>query len=111
MRDHDPSHGRYVLDSQGNPVPEPDLLKWGLWMERAIKHRIVSQVQLENGVKVSTVFLGLDHNFCMIGPPLLWETMIFGGPHDQWQQRYSTREDALLGHLQAVELAQHGLHH
>ncbi len=103
--------GLYVLDKQGDPVREPDVLKWGKWFESANEKRIVSQVKLENGVRVSTVFLGIDHNFCMDGPPLLWETMIFGGPHDQWEERYSSLEDALLGHLQAVELAQHGLHH
>lgn len=26
---------------------------------------------------MSTVFLGLDHNFCDEGPPLLFETMVF----------------------------------
>ena len=28
-----------------------------------------------------TVFLGLDHDFLDRGDPILWETMVFGGPH------------------------------
>ena len=55
-------------------------------------------------IRVSTVFLGIDHNFCG-GAPLLFETMIFGGPHDQEMQRYSTWDEAENGHEQMVELA------
>jgi len=36
----------------------------------------------------------------------LFETMIFGGEHDQYQVRYSTWDDALNGHQFAVNLAQ-----
>jgi len=53
---------------------------------------------------VSTVFLGLDHGWGD-GPPILFETMIFGGPHDQRQWRYSTIEEAREGHKAAVRLA------
>lgn len=59
--------------------------------------------------KVSTVFLGLDHNFSGLENPLdyrpvLWETMIFGGPNDQEMWRYCSREEALKGHDAAVRL-------
>jgi hypothetical protein len=94
--------GQYILDAEGNPVPEPDLLKWGKWLETA--DRQLAKDQLPNGVTVSTVFLGLDHRFWG-GPPTLWETMIFGGPEDQYQERYASREEALAGHAKAVELA------
>ncbi len=56
-------------------------------------------------VMVSTVFLVLNHNYAGTGPPVLYETMIFGGPHDERQWRYATREAALAGHDQAVSLA------
>lgn len=48
-------------------------------------------------IVVSTVFLGLDHNFGD-GPPILFETMIFGGNFSEYQQRYSTWEEAEAGH-------------
>lgn len=54
---------------------------------------------------VSTVFLSLDHGFGE-GPPVLWETMIFGGKHDGEQWRYTSREDALAGHATALALVQ-----
>ena len=34
--------------------------------------------------------------------PILFETMIFGGEHDQYQERYATREEAVEGHARAV---------
>lgn len=48
---------------------------------------------------VSTVFLGLNHNWRREGPPVLWETMVFGGRLDaRMQSRYTSYEDALKGH-------------
>jgi hypothetical protein len=55
---------------------------------------------------VSTIWLGLDLAADLLGrTPLIYETMIFGGPHDQRQWRYPTRGAAVAGHDQAVALA------
>ena len=51
-----------------------------------------------HGVTVSTVFLGLNHNHSEHGGPILFETMIFGGPLDQHQTRYETYAEAEQGH-------------
>jgi hypothetical protein len=57
-----------------------------------------------NGGIVSTVYLGVDHSFGN-GPPLLYETMVFGcGKHDKYQRRYSTQEEALAGHWETVAM-------
>jgi hypothetical protein len=54
--------------------------------------------------KVSTVFLGLDHSFSEDGPPILWETMVFGGELDQETDRCSgTREQAEAMHKKMCE--------
>lgn len=54
-------------------------------------------------VHVSTVFiLGINHALGN-GDPLLFETMIFDGPMDGYQVRYSTWEQAELGHKKALE--------
>ena len=95
--------GKYVLDANGDPVPEPDLFKWGAWMQAA--DRRVARTQVTAEVWVSTVFIGLDHNYFDRGPPHLFETVIFHGPLHQAQWRYSTRAQALAGHLEACELA------
>jgi hypothetical protein len=97
----------YILDENDNPIREPDLKKWAAWRQKNKRH--VAEDWLPGDVHVSTVFLGLDHNFLGDGPPVLWETMIFGGEHDQYQDRYSTKEDAIVGHRRAVRLASSSL--
>lgn len=56
---------------------------------------------------VSTVWLGMDHGFWMDRneeyKPVIFETMVFGGEHDQWQARYCTEEEAIAGHRMAVD--------
>lgn len=91
----------YKLDAAHNVVEEPDLMTWAKWFETADR-----KVRLDviGDVTVSTVFLSLDHSFGD-GPPVLFETMIFGGPHDQYQERYCTWDEAVAGHEMAFKLA------
>ncbi len=51
-----------------------------------------------HGMDISTVWLGSDHGFGMSEKPIIFETMIFGGPWDQFEQRYPSEEQAVLGH-------------
>jgi hypothetical protein len=94
---------RYILDEQGQPVECPDLMTWARWFE-AGEHRRRIALDKRGDITVSTVFLGLDHSF-FGGPPVLWETMIFGGEHDEDQERYTSQADALAGHARMCELA------
>lgn len=94
-KDEDPC-GKYILNDQGLPVPEPDVLKWAQWFD-GDDHRLVKQTKIGR-VSVSTVFLGIDHGWDN-EEPILWETMVFGGIHDQSQWRYSSREAAVLEHV------------
>lgn len=92
----------YIL-VDGKPVVEPNLLKWAAWLGNHTRDRIVAKNTLDNKVEVSTVFLGLDsHGWVSGGPPMLWETMIFGGPLDKYQERYTSREAAEEGHKRAL---------
>lgn len=93
-------HGRYILNDEGNPVPEPDLMKWAQWIE-SYPDRQIGRITI-NGIFVSTVFLGLDHAF-LEDKPILWETMQFNGKQDEWMERYSTREEAIKGHNDTCE--------
>jgi hypothetical protein len=56
-------------------------------------------------VVVSTVWLGLDHNYTG-GLPLIFETMVFDGAEiggsDVDCQRYATEEQAMRGHSEAI---------
>lgn len=49
--------------------------------------RKVANTEFGSFCEVSTVFLSTDHNFRFVGPPVLWETMVFGGPWDEEQWR------------------------
>lgn len=89
----------YILD--GKKIVPCDLMTWAKWFEKANRH--VART-VEGEVKVSTVFLGIDHAFGD-GPPLLFETMIFGGQHNQYQERCSTWEEAEAMHKAACEQA------
>lgn len=93
---------KYVLVDR-KPVPA-DLMEWAKFFERGDDARRVGHTTFDGGY-VSTVFLGLDHRYGAPGDPLIFETMIFGGPHDGYQERYSTWDQAEAGHAEAVKLA------
>ena len=96
--------GRYILNDEGDPEPCEDLLTWARFMENQDARRIALDTVGE--VMVSTVFLGLDHNFANFrhapDHALLFETMVFNGPLDQEQDRYHTRLEALIGHAEML---------
>lgn len=95
--------GRYTLAPDGRtPIREPDLLKWAQWFETADRH-VAEDTCRE--VRVSTVFLGLNHRLIGSGPPILWETLIVGGERDGDMERYTSYEDAVEGHARYVQLA------
>lgn len=92
----------YILEGKvAHPV---ELLEWANWYKKA--DRVVSQAVVGD-VRVSTVFLGIDHRFFGEGPPLLFETMVFGGPLDQETVRYSTYDKAEKGHAEMLARVAH----
>ena len=91
----------YILDDDNNPV-KSTVNEFVDWEEAYPEKRIIKQYDNDE-VFVSTVFLGLDHAWNS-DIPVLWETMIFGGEHDQYQERYTSYEDALEGHKIALNL-------
>ena len=94
----------YKLDGT-KVIPCDNLIEWGEWFEKA--DRQVALTELE-GVRVSTIFLGIDHSFGN-GKPILFETMVFGKDkdgkcdyRDQECERYTTRDEAIKGHNKMV---------
>lgn len=85
--------GFYILDGR-TPVKVDDIEAWGGYMGTA--NRQVAETFIE-GVRVSTVFLGLDHNW-FGGVPLLFETMTFVQGIGEWQDRCSTYDQAEAMH-------------
>ena len=69
------------------------------------RYKIVKQETLKDGRKISTVWLGLNHNTGE-GEPLIFETMVFPGEgnyEDEDMERYSTLEEAIKGHEEMVK--------
>lgn len=101
------------FDMEGNPIT---LEKWVELFNDDFARRIGSDEETvmtinwkwfaykSEQVFVSTVFTGINMNY-HDGPPLTFETMIFGGKHDQYQERYATAAQAIEGHKKACKLA------
>ena len=105
------------LENPDGSLRPVGLLEWARWFETAGEERIIRQDLLYDGkVKISTVFMGLDHAWQ--GPPQLYETMVFGEEREEFLisrivklrssldcWRYATRAEAEAGHLHVLELA------
>lgn len=95
------------FDPEGKPISQQEWMRlFGArgagaddWWRR--------RTDLPGQVCVSTVWLGIDHSFGE-GPPEIWETMIFGGDHDQECWRYSSDESAFAGHARIVQALREG---
>lgn len=93
------------FERDGVPVPADHrttegMAAWNAWCTCG-GNRIVARTMI-GSVLVSTVFLGVDHSFGS-GPPLLYETMVFGSEEfANEQERYTTRAEALAGHAEMV---------
>ena len=89
---------KYILDGK-KAIECEDIVAWAKWFEKSDRHVAKETI---GDVSVSTVFLGVDHSFGF-GPPMLFETMVFGGALDQEQERCSTWGDAERMHSAMVE--------
>jgi hypothetical protein len=95
-----PDMDTYILDENGNPIREINLLKWSKEMDTPA--RTVGREKVGDS-EISTVFLGIDHGFGETEVPILWETMVFGGRMDTHTERCSgTREQAEAMHAAVV---------
>ena len=92
---------KYILE--GKEIKDVTLLEWSEFFEKS-DFRQVCYTQIDDNVGVSTVFIGLDMNYRGVGPPLLFETMIFGGANDEFTETYPTWQEAEKGHKRAVNL-------
>jgi len=90
--------GYYILD--GHKTVKVDLMTWAKWFEKS-EDRHVAREKIGDA-EISTVFLGIDHSFGQ-GPPMLFETMVFGGALDQEQDRCTTWEEAEAMHATVCE--------
>jgi hypothetical protein len=89
--------GIEYFDRDGQPISEE---QWGQLGGRE-NYRRVGLDYLTPDIHVSTIWLGLNHNWWG-GIPLIYETMVFGGEHHGKQWRYWTEVEARAGHAAVV---------
>lgn len=88
----------YILD--GHKIVAVGVDAFIPWYESAELRR-VDRADVGDA-EVSTVFLGIDHSFGGDRVPLLFETMIFGGPFDEYTERHTSWQDAQRRHDEIV---------
>ncbi len=86
----------YILDNK-QPKPVSTKYEWETWMYHFESSCIISETMV-NGIVVSTHFRGCSTE----DDPLLFETVIFGGLHDQYIKKFSTWKEAETAHKRAV---------
>ncbi len=79
--------------------------QWGKLYQNPY-YKIVKQEYTKVGFFVSTVWLGIDHNFDIGGKPIIFETMVFTPNKttgDLDCERYSDEFEAFVGHEKMVK--------
>lgn len=92
-------------DKDGVPI---SINEWGSKFEdqqykRVARTTITDAADPTKMYDISTVWLGLNHNYSEDGPPLIFETMVFGDDSsDLDMYRYATQQEAKDGHITKV---------
>lgn len=82
------------FDRQGRPC---SMLEWTALRKQPDYHRVA--LTRVGPSEVSTVWIGLDMGFGRRpGGPVIFETMVFGGPMDGECWRYQTEDEAHIAH-------------
>lgn len=100
----------YFYLNEDHSVRECGMCEWATQFEEMAKNNTKHVAEeTVNGKHVSTVWLGLNHNY-FGGVPLIFETMIFeeDSSSDIYCERYSTWDEALEGHKKAIHWVKNG---
>lgn len=89
------SAGMY-FDRLGDPI---SMEKWCELM-KDIPYRVIAKTKIGTH-EISTVWLGVNHNFISTGKPIIFETMVF--PECEDMDRYHTEKEAIAGHERMVK--------
>lgn len=93
----------YILNNDKEPVLCADAIGWAAQQSEK-NNRVALDVfgEGEDAIRVSTVFLGIDHNLGR-GRPHFFETMAFGHDDLEVMDRCSTWQEALDQHQATCE--------
>jgi hypothetical protein len=91
------------LDKHGKQITHEQMLELAIDKDYCrVKKTEIAHIDGDERIEVSTVWL--PGSITIDGKKPIFETMIFGGPEDQWQKRYSDIEEAKRGHDFAIHL-------
>lgn len=101
--------GTYKLDENKNAIP-CSVEEWARQIEEMRKNKTKHVAYESIGhIDISTVWLGLSHQWMPRAKPLIFETMVFNkSGHDIYCERHSTWQEAEEGHKQAIEWVKNG---
>ena len=92
---------KYYIMKDKEVIATDNLYDWAAFLEH--EDRKVARTEVTKDITVSTVFLGIDHNFAKNGPPIVFETMVFGGKLDGRMERCATYLEAENMHTWMVQ--------
>lgn len=100
------TEGMYILVEDKywggyKPVKAVSPAQWGRFMENIKIRKLAEWHSPANDIWVSTVFLGIDHQYGD-GPPLLFETMVFRNGSGEECERCSNWDEAVAMHDEMV---------
>ena len=90
-------------DMDGNPISADEFATAWSTEDRFLKRDTIYVGGRK--VLISTIWLGIDHDFSLSGPPQIFETLIDSSDiSDEYIWRYATKFAALEGHKRAVNM-------
>lgn len=91
----DPIEQRYVLLPDRVVAKCPSFRYWHHTFNAKDREVLFTIV---NGIGVSTIFTGVPHRSSRPNHALVFETRVFGGPHDGKTDHHESYVDAVAGH-------------
>ncbi|MDZ8108967.1 MAG: hypothetical protein RM338_25545 [Nostoc sp. DedQUE12a] len=88
----------YILEGK-NPVAIESFKDWNLWMASASFRDTTVMLNELKDCLISTKFVGINLNPHPSGKPMIFETLVIGGPLDGKRNWYPTWNEAIQGHL------------
>lgn len=92
-------YGPMHYDRAGKPIP---LSRWGELHTEYSYVNVADTYRDRGNLRVSTVWLGVDHSFVNHLPPIIFETAVFSPDGLYIADRYPTLAAALKGHKREV---------
>lgn len=98
----------WILDQERKPVRPSSLIEWAKFMQASQENRMIGYEEIEPGLWISTVFLGIVPIDFEFG---LFQTMQFNEQSGKGRiiGHYDTWEEAAVGHAAAVAQARGGM--